>query len=77
MKKTYPPDFTYQDFARDFTAEFYNPDEWAEILQTSGAKYDISLYTIISHLSLDIGVLRRSKTFSHSKGKSKAVLCMP
>jgi alpha-L-fucosidase len=42
MKKNYPPDFTYQDFARDFTTEFYNPDDWAEILQTSGAKYDIS-----------------------------------
>ena len=54
MKKNYPPDFTYQDFARDFTAEFYNPDEWAEILQASGAKYDISLYTVIPHLTLDI-----------------------
>ncbi|XP_069692576.1 alpha-L-fucosidase-like [Periplaneta americana] len=39
MKKNYPPNFTYQDFARDFTAEFYNPDEWAEIFQSSGAKY--------------------------------------
>jgi len=54
MKKNYPPNFTYQDFARDFTAEFYNPDEWAEILQASGAKYDISLYMVIPHLTLDI-----------------------
>jgi alpha-L-fucosidase len=54
MKKNYPPDFTYQDFARDFTAECYNPDEWAEILQASGAKYDISLYMVTSHLTLDI-----------------------
>jgi alpha-L-fucosidase len=49
MKKNYPSDFTYQDFARDFTAEFYNPDKWAEILQASGAKYDISLYMVIPH----------------------------
>jgi len=53
MKKNYPPDFTYQDFARDFTAEFYNTDEWAEILQASGAKY-ISLYMVIPHLTLDV-----------------------
>jgi alpha-L-fucosidase len=38
MEKNYPPGFTYQDFARDFTAEFYDPDEWAEIFQSSGAK---------------------------------------
>ncbi|KAJ9592721.1 hypothetical protein L9F63_015601 [Diploptera punctata] len=39
MNKNYPPDFTYQDFARDFTAEFFDPEEWAEIFQNSGAKY--------------------------------------
>ncbi|XP_070194986.1 alpha-L-fucosidase-like isoform X1 [Littorina saxatilis] len=39
MKKNYPPDFTYADFAADFTAEFYDPDEWAEIFEASGAKY--------------------------------------
>jgi alpha-L-fucosidase len=43
MKKNYPPGFTYQDFASDFTAEFYNPDEWAEIFQSSGARYGILL----------------------------------
>ena len=53
MKKNYPPYFTYQDFARDFTAEFYNPDEWAEIYQASGAKY-ILLYMVIPHLTLEI-----------------------
>lgn len=41
MKKNYPPGFTYQDFASDFTAEFYNPDDWAEIFQSSGARYGI------------------------------------
>jgi alpha-L-fucosidase len=47
MKKNYPPGFTYQDFAHDFTAEFYNPDEWAEIFQSSGAKYGVSSYTVL------------------------------
>jgi alpha-L-fucosidase len=39
MKKNYPPDFTYADFAPKFTAEFYEPDKWAEIFNASGAKY--------------------------------------
>ncbi|KAG5315248.1 FUCO fucosidase, partial [Pseudoatta argentina] len=39
MKQRYPPNFTYQDFARDFTAEFFNSSEWAELFKASGAKY--------------------------------------
>uniref|UniRef100_A0A6M2E334 Putative alpha-L-fucosidase n=1 Tax=Xenopsylla cheopis TaxID=163159 RepID=A0A6M2E334_XENCH len=41
MKKNYPPGFTYQDFGRDFTAELYDPNHWAELFQASGAKYVI------------------------------------
>lgn len=39
MKKNYPPDFTYADFAAKFTAEFYNPHQWADIFKASRAKY--------------------------------------
>jgi len=39
MNKNYPPGFTYADFAPMFTAEFYEPDKWAEIFKASGAKY--------------------------------------
>lgn len=39
MKKNYPPDFTYGDFARKLTAEFYDPNEWVDIFKASGAKY--------------------------------------
>ncbi|CAF1294954.1 unnamed protein product [Didymodactylos carnosus] len=39
MNKNYPPDFTYADFAEQFHAEFYDPNEWADIFQASGAKY--------------------------------------
>ncbi|XP_025835138.1 tissue alpha-L-fucosidase [Agrilus planipennis] len=39
FKSNYPPNFTYQDFARDFTAEFYEPGEWAELFKQSGARY--------------------------------------
>lgn len=38
MKRNYKPDFGYQDFAPKFTAEFYDPDKWADIFQASGAK---------------------------------------
>ena len=39
MKNNFRPDFTYADFASMFTAEFYNPDEWADIFEASGAQY--------------------------------------
>ncbi|XP_033100644.1 alpha-L-fucosidase-like [Anneissia japonica] len=39
MKNNYPPDFTYPDFGPMFKAELFNPEEWAEIFQASGAKY--------------------------------------
>ena len=39
MRKNYPPNFTYADFAPMFTAEFFNPEEWAELFKKSGAKY--------------------------------------
>lgn len=38
MKNNYRPDFTYADFAPQFTAEFFNADEWADIFNKSGAK---------------------------------------
>lgn len=41
MQKNYPPGFKYQDFGRDFTAEFYEPEKWARLFQKSGAKYVI------------------------------------
>jgi alpha-L-fucosidase len=39
MNKTYPPDWTYADFAAQFRAELYDPNEWADIFAASGAKY--------------------------------------
>lgn len=39
MNKNYKPGFTYADFAPQFTTEFYNADEWANIFEASGAKY--------------------------------------
>lgn len=38
MKNNYKPDFTYADFASQFTAEFYDPDEWADLFKKAGAK---------------------------------------
>ncbi|XP_046735105.1 alpha-L-fucosidase isoform X2 [Diprion similis] len=39
MKAHYPPDFSYQEFARDFTAEFFNATQWSELFKAAGAKY--------------------------------------
>lgn len=38
MQKNYRPDWTYPDFAEQFTAEFYDPNEWADIFNSSGAR---------------------------------------
>ncbi|KAG0430353.1 hypothetical protein HPB47_022772, partial [Ixodes persulcatus] len=39
MKDNYPPGFTYPAFAKDFTCEFFDPNEWARIFEDSGARY--------------------------------------
>lgn len=39
MKNNYPPDFKYEDFAPQFTAKFFNAEQWADLFQASGAKY--------------------------------------
>ncbi|XP_019945897.2 tissue alpha-L-fucosidase-like [Paralichthys olivaceus] len=39
MKRNYPPDFTYADFASMFQAEFFDPDAWADVFKASGARY--------------------------------------
>ena len=38
MEKNYRPGFTYSDFAADFTAEMFDPKQWADITEASGAK---------------------------------------
>lgn len=38
MNKNYRPNFTYQEFAKDFTAEFFDPNEWVDLFKASGAK---------------------------------------
>ncbi|XP_065536761.1 plasma alpha-L-fucosidase isoform X1 [Lathamus discolor] len=39
MEANYPPGFSYEDFGPLFTAEFFDPHQWADILKASGAKY--------------------------------------
>jgi len=38
MKKNYPPDFEYPDFAPMFHAELFDPQAWAELFMKAGAK---------------------------------------
>ncbi|KAL4714021.1 hypothetical protein ACJJTC_008375 [Scirpophaga incertulas] len=39
MNNNYPPGFTYQDFAPMFKAEFFEPNNFAELFFKAGAKY--------------------------------------
>ena len=47
MKKNYRPDFSYADFGPMFKAEFFNPDQWADLLARSGARYSFVLYLFL------------------------------
>lgn len=38
MSDNYKPNFSYQDFATQFTAELFDPAEWASLIEASGAK---------------------------------------
>lgn len=38
MRDNYPPGFTYADFGPQFTANFFYPEEWAQLFQAAGAK---------------------------------------
>jgi alpha-L-fucosidase len=37
--KTYGRDFTYEEFGPMFKAEMWEPEQWAELFQASGAEY--------------------------------------
>jgi len=38
MEKYYPPNFSYVNFAPQFKAEFFNPDQWVDVFKAAGAK---------------------------------------
>ena len=38
MKKNYAPTFEYADFEPQWTAEFFDPNAFADLVQASGAK---------------------------------------
>ncbi|XP_014260742.1 alpha-L-fucosidase [Cimex lectularius] len=39
IENNFRPGFTYQEFAEQFTAEFFNATQWADLIEKSGAKY--------------------------------------
>lgn len=46
MENNFAPGFTYQEFAKEFTAEHFDPVEWAGIFNSSGAR-SLPLYFLI------------------------------
>ncbi|TPP64831.1 Tissue alpha-L-fucosidase [Fasciola gigantica] len=39
MSRFYAPNFAYADFAQQFRAEFFQPTDWADLFEQSGARY--------------------------------------
>lgn len=39
VKEVYGPNFSYKDFAGEFKAELFKPEEWAKTFKEAGAKY--------------------------------------
>ncbi|OQV17346.1 Alpha-L-fucosidase [Hypsibius exemplaris] len=39
FRDNFPPDVTYADFAQQFGASFFDPNQWADLFAASGAKY--------------------------------------
>lgn len=50
MDKNYPKGYSYQEFAKDFTAEFFDPDEWAELFKKAGARYIFIIFLIFVNI---------------------------
>ena len=44
MTANYPPGFSYPDFANSFTAELWNPQQWAELFAQVRRFYMIALF---------------------------------
>jgi alpha-L-fucosidase len=63
-KAHYGADFSYADFVPLFTAELFNPDEWADIFDRAGAKY-----VVLTSKHHDGFCLFRSKEANQSWGR--------
>ena len=64
IKQNYPPDVTYADFAATFRAEFFDPNEWADIFKSARVKsviYMERIYSsILSFLTVSVTLLSHS-----------------
>ena len=49
----YGANFKYQDFAGQFKAELYDPDQWADLFASAGARYVILTLAMPSELELE------------------------
>ena len=56
MEKNYQETFTYPDFAPQFKAEMYNPEDWGRFIAGSGAKL-VPLLFCISHYLIILSVV--------------------
>lgn len=41
MEKNFKPNFTYADFAKEFTTQYFDANEWIELFKKAGARYAV------------------------------------
>ena len=73
MQHNYPEGFTYPDFAPSFTAELFDPDEWADLFQTAGARLAVFWFPVLGmvlkvrHPAVTIDNIRRYIIYAVTK----------
>ena len=51
LKDNYPPGMTYGDFASQFHAEFFDPNQWADVFAAAGAKYVVVFWVSLFRIN--------------------------
>ena len=78
-KKVYGKDFPYENFADQWKAELWKPDEWADLFSRSGAKYFIAVAKYHDGFCLfptayDTRTINRDKWNSIDRGPQRDII---
>ncbi len=78
-ERVYGKDFLYEDFADQWKAELWNPDDWADLFSKSGAKYFIVVAKYhdgfcLFPTSYDARTIHRDKWNSIDRGPKRDII---
>ncbi|MCK9413289.1 MAG: alpha-L-fucosidase [Prolixibacteraceae bacterium] len=78
-ERVYGKDFLYEDFADQWKAELWNPDDWADLFSKSGAKYFIVVAKYhdgfcLFPTSYDARTINRDKWNSIDRGPKRDII---